>query len=133
MVLMCTTLPDLSTLDADALKAILLATHEALITTQAQLLSRDHEIEHLDLLIAKLQRMQFGRRSEKIERQIEQLELKLEQLEANRGEQTSPPEKPSSSTSTPPFANKPVRRPLFRARPRRMNPSNSAAPSAAVR
>jgi hypothetical protein len=34
------------------------------------------EIEHLKLLIAKLRRMQFGRKSEKLDRQIEQLELR---------------------------------------------------------
>lgn len=70
-------LPDLNTLDADALRALIVRQHE-------QLLSRDHEIEHLKLLIAKLQRMQFGRKSEKIARQIEQLELKLEELQAER-------------------------------------------------
>jgi transposase len=92
------TLPDLSTLEQDALKAVLLATHEQLIAIQQQLLdkdeqllSRDHEIEHLKLLIAKLRRMQFGRKSEKVERQIEQLELKLEDLEANRTEPKPPP------------------------------------------
>ena len=92
------TLPDLSTLDQDALKAVLLATHEQLIAIQQQLLdkneqllSRDHEIEHLKLLIAKLRRIQFGRKSEKVERQIEQLELKLEDLEANRTEPAPPP------------------------------------------
>jgi|GEM_PF-5776865 len=47
---------------------------------------RDQGIEHLKLLIAKLRRMQFGRRSEKVDRQIEQLELRLEDLEANRAE-----------------------------------------------
>ena len=95
MVFTPTTLPDLNTLDADALKAILLATHERftaqqdeLLAAREQLLSRDHEIEHLKLLIAKLRRMQFGRKSEKVERQIEQLELKLEDLEANRAEPT---------------------------------------------
>jgi transposase len=31
----------------------------------------------LKLLIAKLQRMQFGRKSEKLARQIEQVELRL--------------------------------------------------------
>jgi len=98
-----TTLPDLSALDAEALRAMILEQH-------GQLLSRDSEIEHLKLLIAKLQRMQFGRRSEKIERQIEQLELQLEELEANRGEQAPPPEPPSSSVATP--ASKPARRPL---------------------
>jgi len=74
------TLPDLSTLDQDALKVVLLATHEQLIAIQQQLLdkneqllTRDHEIEHLKLLIAKLRRMQFGRKSEKVERQIERM------------------------------------------------------------
>lgn len=39
----------------------------------------------LKLWITKLQRMQFGRKSEKIDRQIEQLELRLEDLQANEG------------------------------------------------
>ena len=59
-------LPDLNTLDQETLKELLRTTHE-------QLLSRQSEIEHLKLLLAKLQRMQFGRKSEKLERQIEQL------------------------------------------------------------
>jgi len=42
-------------------------------------------IEHLKLLIAKLRRMQFGRKSEKLDRQIEQLELRLEELETDEG------------------------------------------------
>ena len=109
MVATRTTLPDLNTLDADALKSILLATHEELVSVQEQLLSHQHEIQHLTLLIAKLQRMQFGRKSEKVERQIEQLELKLEELEANRSEQAPPLEQPSP---TPRTASKPARRPL---------------------
>ncbi len=71
------TLPDLDTLEPAALKALILS-------QQLELLSHRSEIEHLKLLIAKLRRMQFGRRSEKVERQIEQLELKLEELEASR-------------------------------------------------
>jgi transposase len=39
------------------------------------------EIDHLKLIIAKLQRLQFGRRSEKLEREIEQMELRLEELQ----------------------------------------------------
>jgi len=70
-----TALPDLDLLDAAGLKTLILAQHE-------QLLSHRSEIEHLKLLIAKLRRLQFGRKSEKLERQIEQLELKLEELEA---------------------------------------------------
>jgi transposase len=98
MVFTPTTLPDLNTLDADALKAMILTQHEQLLVHNEQLLSRDHEIEHLKLLIAKLRRMQFGRKSEKVERQIEQLELKLEDLEENRAEAAQPPAiEPSSS------------------------------------
>src|SRR5450756_3157673 len=52
-------LPDLNLLPSEALKALVLAQHE-------QLLWRESEIEHLKLLIAKLQRLQFGRKSEKL-------------------------------------------------------------------
>ena len=70
-------LPNLDLLDAAGLKALIRSQHE-------QLVSHRSEIEHLKLLIAKLRRMQFGRKSEKLERQIEQLELKLEELETDR-------------------------------------------------
>jgi len=82
-MVMRSTLPDLDTLDVDALRVIVLRQYE-------QLLSRDHELEHLKLLIAKLQRMQFGRKSEKIARQIEQLELKLEELQTERAAEPQP-------------------------------------------
>jgi len=113
-------LPDLNVFDVDALKALivtqherLLSTHDQLTATREQLLSRENEIEHLKLLIAQLQRMQFGRKSEKLQRQIEQLELRLEDLQANR-EETSPAE---SQPAAPPIlittaAAKPVRRGL---------------------
>ena len=71
------TLPDLSGLDADALRALILSQQE-------ELASRDTEIENLKLLVLKLKRMQFGRKSEKLDKQIEQLELRLEDLEANQ-------------------------------------------------
>jgi len=69
-----TTLPD----DIDALKAMVAELRQ-------QLSSRTLEIEHLKLTIAKLRRMQFGRKSEKLDRQIEQLELRLEDLQADAG------------------------------------------------
>lgn len=50
-----------------------------------QLSSRAIEIEHLKLTIAKLRRMQFGRKSEKLDRQLEQIELRLEGLQADDG------------------------------------------------
>jgi transposase len=88
-------LPD----DIEALKALVLAREAALrerdgdlaelrgtvSTLQKNLSDRTLEIEHLKLWIAKLQRMQFGRKSEKIERQIEQLELRLEDLQTDNG------------------------------------------------
>jgi len=64
----------------------------------------------LKLLIAKLQRMQFGRKSEKIAQQIEQLELKLEELQTERATEEAPqPEEPATIPSETPAATKPRR------------------------
>ncbi len=82
--MLAATLPDLNVLDRESLQALLVAEHEERIATQERLRSRESEIEHLKLLLAKLRRMQFGRRSEKVRRQIEQLELRLEDLEAKK-------------------------------------------------
>ena len=98
-------LPDLNQLDPTALKALILSQHE-------QLLSRDNEIEHLKLLIAKLRRMQFGRKSEKLDRQIEQLELRLDELQATQAEDTAASHTPAGVTPVASVAVKPVRRPL---------------------
>jgi transposase len=117
-----TTLPDLDRLGPDALKALILSQHE-------QLLSRDHEIEHLKLLIARLRRMQFGRKSEKLDRQIEQLELKLEDLESNRVEPTLPATRVPSSPESP--SPRPARRPLPEHLPRQIRthqPQHQACP-----
>jgi len=122
-----TTLPDLNLLPAEALKALVRAQHE-------QLLWRESEIEHLKLLIAKLQRMQFGRKSEKLARQIEQLELRLEDLQAKPAESASPPESKSAATLPALLINtpaKPTRRPLPDHLPRqtqRHDPKESACP-----
>ena len=113
-------LPDLNGLTAEALRALILVQHKQLLSTedkltatQEQLLSREREIEHLKLLLVKLHRMQFGRKSEKLQRQIEQLELRLEELESKRSEKEPEAPKPapviSTSTST---AAKPARRAL---------------------
>ena len=68
MVVARRTLADLNALDADALRALILAQQE-------ELASRNTEIDNLKLLVLKLKRMQFGRKSEKLDKQIEQLEL----------------------------------------------------------
>ena len=78
-------LPD----DIAALKAMLMASEMRAAQSEAraahlaaELSTRTAEIEHLKLVLAKLRRMQFGRKSEKLDQQIEQLELQLEDLEA---------------------------------------------------
>ena len=104
-------LPDLNVLPAEALRTLILAQYQQLITQDEQLLSREREIEHLKLLLVKLHRMQFGRKSEKLQRQIEQLELRLEELESSRREPESnlPEPTPVTVSSTP---AKPARRAL---------------------
>lgn len=79
--------------DIEALKALLLASErrvqerdDQVAGLEAQLNTRVAEIEHLKLWIAKLRRMQFGRKSEKLDHQVEQLELQLEDLQADEGE-----------------------------------------------
>jgi transposase len=88
-------LPDLDALDIEALKALVLAQHEqrqrhleALAQQreehQAERLSHTQQIEHLKLVVEKLRRMLFGRKSERVSLQLEQLELQLEEMEAVR-------------------------------------------------
>lgn len=113
--------PDLSTLDTAALKDLVLSLH-------AQLQSRNTEIENLKLLILKLKRMQFGRKSEKLDRQIEQLELQLEDLEATQAAATpaEPENAPQAEKKT-----RPSRRPLPENLPRetkRREPKQKACP-----
>jgi hypothetical protein len=87
-------LPD----DVEALKALVLEQRLVLAT-------RDTEIEHLKLLIAKLKRMQFGRSSERLNKEVEQLELRLEELQTAQAEQAA--RKPEAKPK-----QQPVRRPL---------------------
>lgn len=113
--------PDLSTLDTDALKDLVLSLH-------SQLQSRNTEIDNLKLLILKLKRMQFGRKSEKLDRQIEQLELQLEDLEATQA--AAAPAEPESTPQAE-KKTKPARRPLPENLPRetkRREPKQKACP-----
>lgn len=88
-------LPD----DVASLKALV-------IEQRARLATLDAEIGHLKLMIAKLRRLQFGRRSERIERQIEQMELRLEELQSAQGAL------PPAPKAEPREKSQPVRRPL---------------------
>jgi transposase len=124
-------LPDLDTLDPAALKAMILAQHDHY---QAQherytrtLNSRAGEIERLVLLVAKLNQMLFGRKSEKVLRQIEQLEFQLEDLQAVSAVE----ELQASAAAERPAASKPRRRPLPEHLPREVHthmPGHDACP-----
>src|SRR5215831_11769010 len=134
------TLPDLNTLDREALQRLLLAehqermaTHQQLRQREEQLLQRESEIETLKLLLSQLRRMQLGRKSEKLERQIEQLELRLEDLQqAQAAEQTAHSvESSSTEPSQSTVKVKPARRPLPEHLPRQTQthmPKHSACP-----
>src|SRR5471030_2061107 len=91
--------------DIAALKALLLAQDEVVEGLREQLNTRTVEIEHLKLQIAKLRRMQFGRKSEKLDHQIEQLEL--QDLQADEAEAAR--EMPAADQAP---RKKSVRRPL---------------------
>jgi transposase len=118
------TLPDLNQLDLTSLKALILSQHE-------QLQSRDNEIEHLKLLIAKLRRMQYGRSSEKLDRQIEQLELRLDELQATPAENTAAAHTPAGVAPDANVAAKAARKPLPEHLPREVRkypPKQEACP-----
>src|SRR5882672_4482452 len=112
-------LPDLNVLDVDALRALVIEKHTALISHQ-------NEIENLQLLILKLKRMQFGTSSERLARHIDQLELQLEDLEINRASRTV-----SAVLESLVPLRKPARRPLPDALPREtetLEPEEKACP-----
>jgi transposase len=125
------TLPDLDALHPSELKALIFSQHAQLLSKDEQLISRDNEIEHLKLLIAKLRRMQFGRKSEKLDRQIEQLELRLDELQATQAESTAARHTPAAVAPAANVAVKPARKPLPEHLPREVrkySPKQEACP-----
>ena len=92
--------------DIATLKALVIAQRAELLAKHAELCCHAAEIERLKLLVAKLKRLQFGRRSEKWEREIGQLELRLEELQV-----ASAPAVPAAKAATD-EKTQPVRRAL---------------------
>lgn len=93
------------------------------------MVSHQAEIERLKLLIAKLRRMQFGRKSEKLDRQIKQLELQLEEMEARERKEEQGPVAAEFS-NVPPKAQ-PARGPFPEHLPRethRQEPKEKSCP-----
>jgi transposase len=115
-------LPDLSVLDAAALRELVLKQH-------VEITSHAAEIERLRFIIAQLRRMHFGRKSEKMEREIAQLELQLEDLETRSAQESQQRENSAPKEYKP--VQKPVRRPLPDHLPRKTQmhePEHSACP-----
>ncbi|MGO9325159.1 MAG: IS66 family transposase [Terracidiphilus sp.] len=127
-----TPLADLDSLDAEALKALVIAHRSEIAAYREQSATRaaeserqrealaaeidelrrasSAEIERLKLMIKKLQRLMFGPKSEKIVVQLEQLELQLEELETARAEMETaaetimPAEEPKARPARKPLA-----------------------------
>lgn len=117
-------LPALDSLDIESLRALVLA-------KQAQIDSRDTEIENLKLLVLKLKRMHFGQRSEKLNAEIAQLELRLEDLEANQAAAEPLPLLSAAVALNERAPKKPARRPLPAELPREIvtiTPQQKACP-----
>jgi transposase len=113
-------LPDLDALDVEALKALIAAQHdekqrklEELARLreehQAELAAHAQQIEHLKLVLEKLRRMLFGRKSERVSIQLDQLELQLEEMEAIHAALASVP---VGDTEPDDAGAKPARKPL---------------------
>jgi len=84
-----------------------------LVTTMRQaLVSRDLQIEHLKLMLAKFRRAQYGRSSEQLDERINQLELSIEELEASQAQDLP------SAQAIEPLKGKPVRKALPASLPR---------------
>ena len=107
-------LPNLDTLDTEALKKMVVAQHNQLLEQQ-QLASQQMEqagrqIEHLKLVIDKYKRMIFGTKSEKLKGELEQLEFQLEELETEQAaRQAQEPHSPRATNKSRP---RPPRKPL---------------------
>ena len=102
-------LPNLDTLDIEALKKMVVAQHNQLLEQQ-QLASQQMEkagqqIEHLKLVIDKYKRMIFGTKSEKLKGELEQLEFQLEELETEQAaRQAQEPHSPRATNKSRPRA-----------------------------
>src|SRR6266851_5729535 len=106
-------LPDLNALPADALRALILAQHEQLLSTEDKLAATQEQLQSR-------------------EREIEQLKLRLEELESNGSEQEpNSPEPAPVAASLTPAAAKPTRHALPDHLPRQMRthvPKDKACP-----
>ena len=105
-----TSLPDLDSLDSEALKKMVVAQHNQLLQQQQQasqlmdsanqqLEQASQRIEHLKLVVEKYKRMLFGSKSEKLKGELEQLEFQLEELETEQAARQARQPHPARATN----------------------------------
>jgi transposase len=98
------------TVELAEIRALRQAQEAELAAARAGLIEQRFEIEALKSRLARLQRMTFGRSSEKLRDQVEQLELTLADIDEMLGEIT-PANDPADAQAEVP-GRKPARRPL---------------------
>lgn len=101
-------------LDIEALKAALAEAEARAAVAEAKASSAEAQLAHLQLMIEKLKRELYGRRSERKARLLDQLELELEELTARAREDELAAEKAAAGTTTVKAftRRKPARRPF---------------------
>jgi transposase len=104
------------TVELAEIRALRQAQEAELAAARAGLIEQRFEIEALKSRLARLQRMTFGRSSEKLRDQVEQLELTLADIDEMLGEIT--PANDPADAQAEVSARKPTRRPLPEALPR---------------
>ena len=100
--------------DAGALEAALAASEARAATAEAKASDAEARVAALTLMIEKLKRALYGRRSERTERLLDQLELALDELTASATEDELAAEKAApGSTEVKAFVRrKPSRKPF---------------------
>jgi transposase len=104
--------PDNPPDELDALKAALAAEREARQQAEARASGAEALVAYYKLLIAKLQREQYGQSSERSRQLLDQLELQLEEAMASAAENEIAATPTGSTTVHPFIRKKPVRAPF---------------------
>jgi transposase len=100
--------------DNQRLSSLVREREATIVAAHSALRERELEVEHLKLVLAKLRRLQYGRRSEQLDERIGQLELSIEELEASLVQ-----EAPAADGADEP-KGRPVRKPLPAGLPREL-------------
>ena len=118
--------------ELDALRALLAASELRAVKAESRVLDLDAQIAHMKLMIAKLQRAEHGRSSERGSKLIDQMELQLADLveTATAAKTAAALAAPTPEPDAAPAPQKPARRALPARLPRErvVQPAASACP-----